>query len=534
MKILTKYLLQFIILFCLYFITAKFGLKLSPVNTFAALIWPPTGIAFAALILFNSRLWPAITLASVIIYHQTGASILLAMSMALGNTLEVVVGVYLFKRVVGNDSKLEKIRDVLVLVLLVGTLSTLISSSIGVSSLYLGNVIPRATLVHTWIAWWAGNLVSILVVASSLMVWSRFPQIKMNRARILEGVILIVCVFILSCLIFTPVAPVEFRKYFRAYWISSFLIWTTLRFGQHANAIFVLIVASVATWGTIHGHGPFKASTESISLFILLLFISAISISGLFFGALGREKEEALRLRDDFISIASHELKTPITSLKLKMDVLKSGLKDVHFGPDTEEILKIVNSSDRNLDRLSNLVDDLLDISQIESGNLKLELKKVNLSNLISDVVENFRPQMIEENCVVELELEDNVVGLWNKYRLEQILTNLLINSIKYGAGKTVKVSLYRKDNWAVFSVKDHGIGISIKNQLRIFERFERVNTSHNIKGIGFGLYICKQIVDQHKGRIEVESKLGEGATFLVSLPIGEVVNKKDHCANFT
>jgi signal transduction histidine kinase len=233
-----------------------------------------------------------------------------------------------------------------------------------------------------------------------------------------------------------------------------------------------------------------------------------------------KEQALALQQRDEFLSIASHELKTPITSLKLQVQLRKRYLQrgDLSvFSP--QKVISLIQATETQLERLSRLVDDMLDISRIANGKLSLTCQVVELGELVKEVLEAFSPQFQAAGCTVDLQIETQVYGHWDRYRVEQVIANLFTNAIKYGAGKPVLIRVKMQERLAVLLVKDRGIGIAPENQARIFQRFERAVVGNAISGLGLGLYITRQILDLHSGKITVESAVGEGSTFTVHLP---------------
>jgi signal transduction histidine kinase len=233
-------------------------------------------------------------------------------------------------------------------------------------------------------------------------------------------------------------------------------------------------------------------------------------------------QERATRLRDEFISIASHELKTPLTALKLQTQLNKRMHERKNaeaFTPD--RVVKLMNVTDHQVDRLARLVEDMLDVSRISSGKLTIQKMTFDLADLAREVIERFQPQFQAVSCLVDFRADDNVVGSWDRYRIEQVLNNLFTNAIRYSPGKPLHVSIERAGSSARIVVRDEGAGIAKENLGRIFERFERAVNAANISGLGLGLYICREILETHGGSIQAESEPGNGATFTVTLPLG-------------
>lgn len=232
--------------------------------------------------------------------------------------------------------------------------------------------------------------------------------------------------------------------------------------------------------------------------------------------------QSAIKARDEFVSIASHELKTPITSLKMQIQMMLRGINvEKNQSPTPEKLLKALTSSSNQIDRLTVLIEDLLDVTRIETGKLTYKFENLDLSLMTKEIVDRFSEEAKYSKIEFVLNLEDNVTTFCDRYRIEQVLINLISNAIKYGANSLIEVSVLKEPGKAILKVKDNGLGIAKDMQAKIFERFERAINSTNISGLGLGLYITKQIVDAHQGLIEVESELSCGSTFKVSLPLG-------------
>lgn len=233
------------------------------------------------------------------------------------------------------------------------------------------------------------------------------------------------------------------------------------------------------------------------------------------------EAEQAVRIRDDFLSIASHELKTPITALHAALQTLeratRQGLGGDLVPERVQRLLEIIDLQDK---RLIKLVNDLLDVSRISAGRLQLELEEVDLTAIVDDVVERFHEEIVLSGCPLQVEAAGPVIGLWDGSRLEQIVTNLLTNALKYGAGQPVTIALSADATTARLVVTDGGIGIAAEHLERIFGRFERVASPNHYGGVGLGLYIVHEIVAALGGTVGVVSAPGQGATFTVALPL--------------
>jgi PAS domain S-box-containing protein len=235
-----------------------------------------------------------------------------------------------------------------------------------------------------------------------------------------------------------------------------------------------------------------------------------------------KRTEEALQRavvqRDDFLSVASHELRTPLTSLKLELANLGrlADRNDGNVPPGrlSEKLEKIEGQAER----LHRLINELLDVSRISSGRLELEIEEVDLTRLALEVGARLQDEALRVGSQLSIEASSSVTGCWDRSRLEQVITNILTNALKYGAGQPVRLTVEAGAR-ARIAVRDHGVGIAPDDQSRIFDRFERASSTRNFGGIGLGLWIVKEIVNALGGEVRVESALGSGSTFIVDLP---------------
>jgi signal transduction histidine kinase len=240
------------------------------------------------------------------------------------------------------------------------------------------------------------------------------------------------------------------------------------------------------------------------------------------FTSVRAELEAAIRARDEFIAIAAHELRNPMGAIGLYVDSLLLTARK-NENACSKEMIRDLERLESRIRQFVKRASVLLDVTRLSSGSYALELGPVDLSELARAVLSDFAQQFELARCKLESSVASGVRGHWDEIALEQVLTNLISNAIKYGAGAPIRVSLTRMGSHAVFEVEDHGIGISEADQARIFEKFERAVLRRTQGGFGVGLWITRQIVEALGGRIDVESRTGAGSNFRVVLPITNV-----------
>jgi len=228
-----------------------------------------------------------------------------------------------------------------------------------------------------------------------------------------------------------------------------------------------------------------------------------------------REAQAALRSRDEFLSVASHELKTPLTPMKLQIQAVRRQIDKWNDG----RLSSLVAKAERHVDRLALLVENLLDVSRIGRGKLEMHPERIDLVQIVGSVLDQFQSEIERTHCTVALHADAPAFGVWDPFRLEQVVVNLLSNALKFGAGRPVDIRVERFEGRVHLSVHDHGIGIPTADQARLFQRYERAVSAQQFGGLGLGLYITREIVEAHGGSVSLTSTPGLGTVVFVDLP---------------
>ncbi len=518
-----RFLLQTILLATVYVVLALLGLKLDAVAGFATLVWPPSGLSLAALLLFGQRLWPGVALGAFLANLFVGAPLPVAAGIALGNTLEAVFGAGALRRIPGFHISLTRLADVLGLIVLAAVLSTLVSSVIGVSSLLLGKIITLSNLIQTWRAWWLGDLVGDLLIAPLLLTWfapggndstwplgvrSRVPAMGLRQWG--EAAALGVALGAVSIPIFSSGTGITIPM---SYLVFPPLIWAVLRFGQRGGTMASLAISAVAIWGTARHFGPFAAGAHRLSEVLdhLQIFVAVVAATIMILGSVMEERSRAVRSRDEVLGIVSHDLRNMLNSISLSAQSLAKKMPE-----DGQNSLGLIV---RSVKRMNGLIGDLRDVAAIEVGRLSLRLEVCSTAALIREAAEAAQPLSADraQTLIVEAPSPDiQIMG--DRERLLQVLANLVGNAIKFTPeGDTVTLKGERIGDSARFAVTDSGPGISRDQMVHVFERYWQANATA-YPGSGLGLSIAKGIVEAHGGRIWAESEEGKGSRFFFTL----------------
>jgi len=299
----------------------------------------------------------------------------------------------------------------------------------------------------------------------------------------------------------------EERQSVKKLQLNSF-IFAPLR--SRGRVIGVITIAS--------NKSDFSYSDEDVAFIDAIATRAALAVDN---SKLYSEAQAALNSRDEFLSIASHELKTPLTSVLLALQFAIRRMKNQDKKNIDKSVLTALETGVIETRRLSALMSDLLNISVISTGKLKIDKEESDLVQIISDAISGFKILMERRDIkIIYRKREDVIIGMWDKVRMGEVFSNFLSNAIKYGKGRPILIESAIDKGRAIVKIKDRGIGIEQEDRESIFELFKRTKNAADYKGMGVGLYIANQIVSAHNGKIIVESKPGEGSAFTIELPL--------------
>jgi diguanylate cyclase (GGDEF)-like protein len=295
----------------LYYFAAKLGLQFASVNTSVTTIWPPAGIALAAFVLLGYRVWPAILLAAFLANYTTTYSLVSSAGIAIGNTLEGLMGAYLVNRFARGGRVFDRVRDIFRFTLLAAVVSTTVSATIGVASLLLGGFVRWPDVGAVWLTWWLGDAVGDIVVAPPLILWTGVkPGVHWTRSQVVEAVALLLSTIVVSLAVFGALFPN--RHYPLTVLTWPLLIWVALRFGPREAATVILIIAAIAIRQTVHGRGPFAIGTPTESLVLLQVWTGITAITSLVLAAVVAAQKDVegtwreLAVTDPLTGLANH------------------------------------------------------------------------------------------------------------------------------------------------------------------------------------------------------------------------------------
>jgi signal transduction histidine kinase/integral membrane sensor domain MASE1 len=277
----------------IYFAAGKLGLRLAFVNASATVVWPPTGIGLAAALILGYSIWPAILLGAFLVNVTTSGAVGTSIAIAVGNTLESIVGAYLINRFAHGRHVFERADDMFTYVMLACIVSTAVSATVGVTSLTVSGLAVWADYGPIWLTWWLGDAVGALVVAPVLMLWAMNPRVRWDRSRSLEAVLLFLSALLFALTVFGQLFRIGAQHYPLEFLMLPIIVWSAFRFGQRGAATLALGLSGMAIWGTLAGFGPFVRDSPHEALVLLQAFMGMIALTGLGMAVVVAERQQA-------------------------------------------------------------------------------------------------------------------------------------------------------------------------------------------------------------------------------------------------
>jgi signal transduction histidine kinase len=557
----------------LYFSAAKLGFLLASATKQVTPVWPPTGIAIVALLLFGRRVAPGVLAGAFFANLSMDEPWYTALGIAVGNTLGPFAGAVFLSRVMRIDVTLARVRDVLSLVAFGAIGSMTITATNGVAWLAASGIVDWSRYFSVWWVWWVGDAMGVLIVAPFLLTWAADPVVAWRNVRLFEWLALFGSLALTSRFLFWSPMPLTYA-------VFPFAVWAALRFGQRETTSAMLMIAIGAVWGLLHQQGPFWHGSEHRQLIFLVLFLGVMAITAFVLSAATTEREHAeaalqsahdelegrvhertaelastndalkrinseLARRsqelaakneeiESFVYVVSHDLRAPLVNLRGFSEELRTSCAELEhrlgqsgmpealardlkrvLHEDIDGSLHYVTASGSKLQRL---IDSLVTLSR--TGRDEYELERLHVANLVRSTLDILRGSIEQSGVRVEVGELPDVHG--DLTAIGQVFTNLISNAVKYlqpGRPGAIEIGGEEQpDDMCHFWVRDNGAGLHPNAQRRIFQVFQRFHPEL-AGGEGMGLAIVKRVVERHGGKVWVESQAGTGTTFHVTLP---------------
>jgi len=534
-------LASYAIVFLIYLAVAKASMLLYyTYQTSPALIWPPVGIALAAVYMFGNRMWIPIFLAQIVAVTSSLGVYTISIVIAAAYAIQAVVSANAL-RYFKVDPTLGTLRSALIFVC-IAIVATTIEPAIATVWQWVGHTLTVSPLLNFARAWTAG-IFSVLVFGSLILTWlvpvekQQFSRAEKYELSLAIAVLLAVNYFVFWTVILQPVGISII------FFLPAVLMWFTLRFHPRWLSFAILVTSLEGVAGSIIGRPtPISLSTQ---LFADEMYIGLIAAIFYIFASLVEERKAAFvelkrkndsldtalsklsqedKAKSDFIAILAHELRNPLSPIVSAHEWLK-------MQPQTPSSLEALESAHQNTRMIQRLLDDLLDIARVSQNKFRLQKEKVRLQDIVSQAVESSADFLKKRQHKLRLSIPGETVWMTvDPVRLKQILINLLNNAGKYTEpGGKIELICESADNEVTIMVKDTGVGLERSQMGAIFEPFKQIRTSASVgTGLGIGLSITKRLVEMHGGEIEATSDgLGRGSVFTVRMPIsdGDVIS---------
>lgn len=325
-----------ILVLVVYFLLGKASLTLASVHPSATAVWLPTGVALAAFLLLGYRIWPGILLGAFLVNLTTAGSVATSIGLAAGNTLEGLAGAYLVNRFARGRKAFDRIQDIFKFTFFAGILSTMVSATIGVTTLCLGGFAPWPSYLSIWLTWWLADGVSDVVVAPLVVVWSRRPRFTWTATQLVEAAVCLLLLVVSGQAVFGGLLDFHGRNYPLEFLCIPVLLWAAFRFGQRGAALAAFTLSAIAVWGTLKGLGPFAIGSQNDSLLLLDLFMAVLAVMGMVLAAATMERNRAAERFERVVEWAPNAI---VAVDQLGRIILVNSQAEKIFGYRREELL---------------------------------------------------------------------------------------------------------------------------------------------------------------------------------------------------
>jgi signal transduction histidine kinase/CheY-like chemotaxis protein len=519
-----------------YVLAGKIGLRFASVHVSASPVWAPAGMAIALLLMFGAWIWPAILAGAFLVNVTTAASVGTAASIAVGNTLEGVLGAWLLQRFAHGVQAFESPPDILKAALLAGFLSPTVSATIGASSLLLSQYASLEEFALIWLTWWMGDATGILIMTPAILLWARHPRIEWNRRQRLELGLLLLVLIVTCAVIFGPLMNTG-HKYPLQFLLVPIMIWAAFHFGPRETATLTVLLAAWATYGTIHGRGPFASDSENEALLLGQAFLAVNSVMALALAAAVQEGRDA---ETRFLDTAERLVTTRTQELLHTQARLRTMAQTLTLTEQRER--------KRMANELHDYLAQLLVLGKMKLSNMQAHIQDIGgpVATLFQEIDQTFNnaldytrtlmaelsppvlhelglptalqwlaDQMKKHRLTVEVRLGTSYLPLPEPQAilLFHSVRELLINAAKHAGTNQALLTLDVTDTLLKIAVQDRGKGFNTDN-------LEPTQPGHQ-----FGLFSVKERMEELGGWLQVESAPGRGTTVTLGLPFTSTVS---------
>lgn len=535
----TPFLLRLLVFAFTYAVLAKLILTFFANTSSITVAWIPGGLAFAFLIRGSLNYWPGVFVGALAAGLMVGHGMALAIAIAVGNTLEPLLGAYALRRLAKFDQNLLQPRDFLMLVL-IGCLSAFASATIGPTALLWADILSPNNLFSSMVQWWQGDAFGIIMFTPALLVWKKIPMHWFAKKRCCETVFWIGLSFLFGQIIFLD----WFANYFSfindGYWMFLFVSWGAVKFGTRGALLNITMILIQGLMSASLHIGYFATTIPDHPLASFWLYMITLTFVGILVALVNKERdraqtflrknekelqraksdaEKANRAKSTFLSHMSHELRTPLNAIIGFSDLLLSDelRQDQHM-----YVEKIAQGGKH----LLAVINEILDQAAVESGTIAVNLKVVAVKPLITDCIALMQPLALESQLTIVNTITKDFYAIADPLHLKKIIINLISNAIKYNRPNGSVTLSCQSTDVVKLAIADTGIGLNTDQLEHLFTPFDRLeHQGSRIEGTGIGLSICKQLAAALNGTIAVSSTRGQGSIFSLTIPLA---NKRD------